>query len=208
VGERYVPEGPRHLWLRLVPGEAEALTLADDEVSEVRVGHPASAAMRALTGAAERALAAPDRPLPPGRIPEGEILRIGGHLAGRRVARSWRPDQPGQEEARALAREVEALAARLERAAGAAAYVRAALVEADRAALLRREGRFAFRPRAEAARLGAVGAALGDPGRFAAVPADELAALRSLSGSGRKLFVEDGETFEVTLFAVTGGRLR
>jgi hypothetical protein len=203
--ERYVPEGPRHLWLGVTPGgDAEALGLAPGAVTEVRAGHLDAETARALTAAAERALAAPERPLPPGRIPEGEILRLGGSLGGRRVARSWRPAVPGAEAARALGEAVEAAVARLERVERRGRYLRAEGVDPARAALLRGEGRFPFRTRAEAGRLAALAQALADPGRFVAVPGGEETDLGQMLGSGQQLFVDDGDTFEVTALPVTG----
>jgi hypothetical protein len=203
--DRYVPETPRHLWLRLATdGDVEALALADDRVSEVRAGRLPESAARALRAAAERALAAPEAKLPPGLIPEGEILRLGGRFAGRDVARSWQPDVPGNEAARVLSAEAESAAARVPLAAAPAAYVRTRAVEPDRVAMLKSDGRLPFRSRAEAERVASVARALADPGRFVAVPSGEAAALERLAGGGTQVFVEDGGAFEIMVTPVTG----
>jgi hypothetical protein len=203
--ERYGFETPRRLWVGIGPaGDAEALAFDADRVTEVRSGRLDAARAEALAAAARSALEAPAPALPPGRIPEGDIVRLGGTLAGRRVARSFRPALPEAAEARALAEATEAAVAALPHVPRGGRWVRAEAVDADRAAMLRRDGRLPFRTRAAAARVPSVDRALADPGRFVAVPEGEEPALGKLAGEARQLFVADGDTFEVTVLAATG----
>jgi hypothetical protein len=203
--ERYAPaEG--HLWLELAPdGAATALRLTGDRVTQVRADRLPAARRDALAAAARRALAAPERRSAPGLVPEGEILRIGGTLDGRQVSRSWRPEVPGAEGARALSAAAAQLWAELPPVARRGAYVRAEPVDAERAALLRREKRFPFLARARAEERPSIAAALAAPGRFVFARAEEATALGRITGDGHQLFVDDGTTFEVTVAAVEGG---
>jgi hypothetical protein len=191
-----------HRWLGVAADRrAEAVDLAADVVTGERAGTLAEADARALATAARRALAAPE-PRLGGPIPEGDILRLGGRLDGARVARSWRPEQPGMDDARALAATAERVATGLPRVRASAARIRAAEVDAQRAAQLRKDGRLPFRPRADAERVPALARALAEPGWLVAASADDATAVRALAAGGRQLFVSDGATFDVELLSL------
>jgi hypothetical protein len=193
------PEG--HRWLGVAADRrAEAVDLAPDAVIGERAGRLSEADARALSAAARKALAAPE-PRPGGPIPEGDVLRLGGRLDGARVARSWRPDQPGMDDARALAATAERVATALARVPAPAARVRAAEVDAQRAAQLRKDGRLPFRPRADVERVPAVARALAEPGWLAPASTADVTAVRALAAGGRQLFVSDGATFDVELLS-------
>jgi hypothetical protein len=197
--ERWSPRDG-HRWLGVAADRrAEAVDLADGAVAAERAGTLSDADVRALADASRKALAVPE-PRPGGPIPEGDILRLGGRLDGARVARSWRPDQPGMDDARALAATAGRVTNALPRAA-TGARIRAGDVDAQRAAQLRKDGRLPFRPRADAERIPALARALAEPGWLVAAPADEAAAFRALAAGGRQLFVSDGATFDVELLS-------
>jgi hypothetical protein len=203
--ERYTMEAATHVWLGVADGGAvEGLRLARDAVTAVRAGTPPPVRRDALAAAVRRALAAPEPARPPGLVPEGEILRVGGRFDGKPVTRSWRPEAAGGEAARALSAAVASTWEELPPVARAGGYVRAEPVDAERAALLRRQGRLPCVERAEITRHPSVARALEAPGWFAFAPAAELRALRELARGGGQIFVDGGGTFEVTVLPVRG----